>query len=183
MKRLLKRLLTLGLCGLATAALVACSGPAQNQPEPKSPSAKTDPATQPVKPSAGKDRPLPPLKGPPTTRPALPPPPKPKPKPKLPTGSLARADIQRVIQQNVKRVQRCYERQLLVNPRLAGRLIVNFTIAVDGSVQDATIDHSTIKNAAVGRCLVAEIESWTFPKPRGGVVKIKYPFVFRAQKP
>jgi TonB family protein len=165
------------LYALLGAVVAACSGPAQNQPQP----AKPAPATQPATGAKGKNRPLPPLPGPPTTRPNLPPPPKPK--PTLPTGSLSRVDIQQVIRRNQSQVRRCYERQLQKNPKLAGRLLVSIVVAVDGSVRDATIEHSTLNSPAVDSCVVAKVKSWVFPKPRGGIVVIKYPFVFRTSNP
>ncbi|MCK5799948.1 MAG: energy transducer TonB [Deltaproteobacteria bacterium] len=101
--------------------------------------------------------------------------------PVLPTGSLAPEEIYRVVRRNRRAVRFCYERQLIKEPTLHGKVLVNFIIDRDGSVREVRVDDSTLKNVEVEDCLLARIRSWVFPAPRGGIVNVRYPFVFRTQ--
>jgi hypothetical protein len=75
----------------------------------------------------------------------------------------------------------CYEQGLARDPKLAGSIIVDFTIegepGVGGVVGESAIDAagSTLTDPAFREC-VQEIE----PPADGGVVKVRYPFEFRS---
>ena len=43
-------------------------------------------------------------------------------------------------------VRACYEEALKVNPELEGRVLVNFEIGSDGSVQEVKIESTTMNN-------------------------------------
>lgn len=73
----------------------------------------------------------------------------------------------------------CYESELAKNPDLAGRIEVQFTISAEGQVTEAGLVKSTMNSPPVERCVVNEVRHWSFPKPiDGGVVVVRYPFVF-----
>jgi metallo-beta-lactamase class B len=93
-------------------------------------------------------------------------------------GSLDKEIIRRIIRRHVDEVKACYEPQLALKPGLAGRIMVQFTIAASGQVVSSVLQHSTMANEEVERCTVAAVRSWQFPKPiGGGVVIVSYPFV------
>jgi len=95
------------------------------------------------------------------------------------TGSLDKSDIKEVMQKNASRFRYCYERELVKNPALAGRVMVAFTISSTGSVAAATVISSTMGNTAVESCLTGAIRRLKFPAPvAGGIVQVKWPFVF-----
>jgi TonB family protein len=74
-----------------------------------------------------------------------------------------------------------YERQLLRNPSLAGRVAVRLVIGPDGSVVSATVASSTIGSTEVEQGVVNVLRNIQFPAPEGGGVHIvTYPFVFVA---
>lgn len=98
------------------------------------------------------------------------------------TGSLDKHSIQRVIRARSRGIRYCYEKALLAEPTLAGRVAVGFKIKADGRVVKVTIDESTLKNKQVEGCIKRAIQRWRFPKPAGGgVVEVKYPFAFAAK--
>ncbi len=99
----------------------------------------------------------------------------------LVTGALDKEIIKRVVRRHVNEMRYCYERALAKNPSLTGKVQVTWTIAVDGSVSDAVIKSDDMHDAAVASCLVARVKRWTFPKPKGGVVVVTYPFVFKSE--
>jgi TonB family protein len=95
------------------------------------------------------------------------------------TGTIDRELIRRVIHANHGKFKYCYENELVRNPRLAGRIAVRFQINAQGAVTFASVDHSTMGNAAVENCVVARIRGLTFPMPQGGgAALVTYPFVF-----
>jgi hypothetical protein len=96
-------------------------------------------------------------------------------------GTLSREAIQRVVSKHMHKIQACYERQLLVNRGLAGKIVFDWVISPGGSVASARQARSTVASTAVSSCILAEIKRWRFPKPVGGSVQVRYPFVFRVQ--
>ena len=94
-------------------------------------------------------------------------------------GSLAKAEIARVIRRNLPRFKYCYEKQLSSNPNLGGKISIYFTIAPTGTVPKASVRETTMNSKAVENCAVGVMKSLKFPKPKGGgIVVVTYPFVF-----
>lgn len=95
-------------------------------------------------------------------------------------GSLDRELVREVIHRHRSQIRYCYESQLNRKPSLAGKVSVQFVIAATGSVVASDIEHSTAEDAALEQCVRDRVASWLFPKPKGGgVVRVKYPFLFR----
>ncbi|MEZ4467618.1 MAG: AgmX/PglI C-terminal domain-containing protein [bacterium] len=95
------------------------------------------------------------------------------------TGSLDRSIIQRVFRQHANQMRYCYEKELVKIPTLAGKVTLKVTIGADGKVKAAVVNETSLKNAAVEGCMVEKAKTWLFPAPRGGVVLVSYPYVFR----
>lgn len=95
-------------------------------------------------------------------------------------GGLDKSLIDAVIKRNMSQIRYCYQRQLAKNPTLNGKIKVKFVIAKDGSVSKASIDSSTMGGAGkpVQSCIVGRFKKFKFPKPNGGIVIVKYPFIF-----
>jgi TonB family protein len=95
-------------------------------------------------------------------------------------GSLDGELIRKVIQRNLAQVKYCYQLALQANPKLAGRIVVRFTIGANGSVRKAEIVGGTLREAVFEQCLLTRVRSWLFPSPKGGAeVVVTYPFVFK----
>jgi len=95
-------------------------------------------------------------------------------------GGLDKSLIDAVIRRNMSQIRYCYQRQLAKNPSLNGKIKVKFVIAKDGSVSKASIESSTMGSAGkpVSSCIVGRFKRFKFPKPNGGIVIVKYPFIF-----
>jgi hypothetical protein len=94
--------------------------------------------------------------------------------------ALDRELIRRVIDAHRAQVRYCYERALVREPGLFGKVSLVWTIGSGGRVRGARVTQSTLSSAEVGRCVASKIRGWRFPKPRGGgVVIVHYPFVFK----
>jgi hypothetical protein len=93
------------------------------------------------------------------------------------TGDLDKEIIRKYIRQKMAQFEYCYQKQLTVNPALAGTVQTNFRISPDGSVVSATA--SGMSNREVESCVEGVIRSIKFPKPTGGgFVQVSYPFRF-----
>jgi hypothetical protein len=97
------------------------------------------------------------------------------------SGGLDREVIRRVVVSHRAQIRYCYEKRLAARPELAGKLLVEFVIGADGSVSSARASEDSLQDPEVGRCVVAKVRGWSFPKPSGGgVVVVTYPFLFQA---
>lgn len=94
---------------------------------------------------------------------------------------LDKGAIARVVRAYLGRIKRCYERQLIIDPKLSGKITANWTIGSDGRVKEVKYVKDTMGNSGVTRCVVNQIRAWKFPKPRGGgKVIVTYPFLFHS---
>ena len=98
-------------------------------------------------------------------------------------GSIDKELIRRVIQEHAAQIRFCYEEQLTVNPKLAGKVAIKWVIDADGNASNASVDagSTTLASDKVHQCMMARIVSWQFPKPKGGgIAVITYPWILRA---
>jgi len=98
-------------------------------------------------------------------------------------GSIDKELIRAVIREHAAQIRFCYEEQLAVNPKLAGKVIIKWTIDADGNASNASVDGAgtSLADDKVHQCMMARIVSWQFPKPKGGgIAVITYPWILRA---
>ena len=93
-------------------------------------------------------------------------------------GTISREEVLKVINKHLREVQYCYEKTLLKDPGLKGNLTLEWVIKTNGQVGRVKQKTSTLQNPAVSSCIISSIKRWQFPKPRGGVVVVSYPFIF-----
>jgi hypothetical protein len=87
--------------------------------------------------------------------------------------------VLKIIKSESKSIRSCYEEGLKTNPDLVGKILVDFEIEVNGSVQVVKVESSTINNQIVENCLIEKIKTFTFPPPpEKTVVQVKFPFIF-----
>ena len=95
-------------------------------------------------------------------------------------GSLSPDQVYAVVDKNMQRIQACYEKALVRDAGLSGRIVFDWVVATSGSVSDVRVRSSGLKDTGVADCIRSLIRGWKFPEPNGGEVTITYPFVFRA---
>lgn len=94
-------------------------------------------------------------------------------------GSIDRTTIDDVVRRDVNAIRYCYEKALRLDSTLAGKVVVKFVIAPDGSVSTATIRSSELDDEAVEQCVAGRFLKMQFPQPAGGgIVIVSYPFQF-----
>lgn len=96
-------------------------------------------------------------------------------------GGLDKSLIAAVVQQNIGQIKHCYERQLIVDPNIFGKIVAQWTINTEGAVSTTSVKSTTMNNKPVENCILAKIKGWNFPKPKGGgQVMVSYPFLFKS---
>lgn len=99
------------------------------------------------------------------------------------TGDFCdRNDIRRVVSAKADAIKYCYERRLQQQPELAGKVMAQWKIGLDGTVSDASVAQSTLGDRSVESCIARTIGRMRFEKPDGGICVIHYPFVFSGIK-
>jgi TonB family protein len=92
-------------------------------------------------------------------------------------GSLDKEIIRRIVRRHLNEVRFCYDEALAGHPSLAGRVVVQFTIANTGRVIASLIGSSSLGVASVDACIANAVKRWEFPAPAGGgLVMVSYPF-------
>ncbi|MCA9521146.1 MAG: energy transducer TonB [Myxococcales bacterium] len=95
-------------------------------------------------------------------------------------GFCSRENIRRVVGRRAGALRACYEQELQVNNKLAGKVTVRWTINASGMVSGASIAQSTLNSSSVHSCILRRVRFMRFDKPQGGICIIQWPFVFRA---
>jgi hypothetical protein len=95
------------------------------------------------------------------------------------SGNLPPLVIRQVVRASYGVFRGCYERGLMKNPKLAGRVTVRFVIQGDGSVGDVTNGGSDLPDEEVVQCVVQGFRGLRFPAPRGGIVTVQYPIMLQ----
>lgn len=94
-------------------------------------------------------------------------------------GHLTKEEIAWVVKLHLREIQYCYEKNLLRNSKLKGKLIMEWTIVSTGKVSLVKTRFNSMHSAKVARCVSKNIKNWLFPRPRGGgLVEVEYPFLF-----
>ncbi len=94
-------------------------------------------------------------------------------------GSLDRSQIAAVVNRHIAEIRHCYEKNLINDPSLAGKVQVEWTIRPDGGVAGVKTKFSSLRGGDVAGCIGGKIRGWQFPRPKGnGYVIVNYPFLF-----
>ncbi len=97
-------------------------------------------------------------------------------------GGLDRETVRRVIVSNRGKIRACYERALLAQPKLAGRVVTRFQISATGPVVSASMGSSDANSPTLESCLLEVVRAMQFPAAATGKPTfVIYPFVFQAR--
>ncbi len=95
-------------------------------------------------------------------------------------GTIDKEAVAKAINAHLHEVSSCYERALLKEPGLAGKIVLEWQITVTGGVGFAKTKSSTMKSSAVEQCILGSLKTWRFPPAKGAGVLITYPFMFNS---
>ena len=83
-------------------------------------------------------------------------------------GALDKEIIRRVIRRHVNQFRYCYQRRLVGNPNLEGKVATRFTISPSGDVTTVQDAGSTMPDRDVTTCVQRVFKRMRFPEPKGG---------------
>jgi FHA domain len=99
-------------------------------------------------------------------------------------GAIDPELVRKVIRDHADQIRYCYEQQLTLNPKLAGKISIRWQINASGRAELPQVlggDATTLQNEQVGQCIMSRIVTWEFPKPKGGGFAIvTYPWILRS---
>lgn len=78
-------------------------------------------------------------------------------------------------------IRYAYNKELLANPNISGRITVTFVIRPDGSVESAEVRQSTVGWPPLEEAVVRRMLHWRFARSAGAPVRVTFPFVFHPQ--
>lgn len=85
------------------------------------------------------------------------------------TEGLTRDQVMKVMQKHLAEVQHCYEKSLLSNPDLAGRMEFEWDIEPSGSVSASRVKKSSVNGGdELGECIKGVFMAIQFPKATNG---------------
>jgi hypothetical protein len=86
--------------------------------------------------------------------------------------------VAREVKSHLGNVKECYEQYLKLDPSLAGKLVVHWTISKKGTVSEVDTEENTFGSVQIADCVKEVVSRWQFPPPTGGSVEVSFPFVF-----
>ena len=94
-------------------------------------------------------------------------------------GKLDPAIVQRKVHDKRDEIRACYQKGIDKDPKLSGKVVVRFTIGVDGVPTDVADDGSTLPDVGVVDCVVKAFTTIRFaPLEEGKPVRVTYPIDF-----
>jgi len=97
-------------------------------------------------------------------------------------GGMSREAVLKAVNAHLDEVRDCYERELLHNPGISGKILMEWLIQLDGTVRYAKVKFTNIGHSSdLHTCLQAQVVTWNFPRPKGGEeVLVTFPFLFES---
>jgi hypothetical protein len=93
--------------------------------------------------------------------------------------SIPASAISETIERSHDELLLCYLEAIQMWKRLAGRLVIDFTVQADGTVADPAVamSYSSIVDPTVGCCIARVAQTWKFPAPPDNKpFQVAYPF-------
>lgn len=92
-------------------------------------------------------------------------------------GTIDREAVRRVVQEHLREIRSCFERELNKSPGIEGKVVMYWEIGPQGKVLTSSVKTTSLNNANVENCMARAIKSWRFPEPPSNQIgEITYPF-------
>jgi hypothetical protein len=92
-------------------------------------------------------------------------------------GNVDQEAVTKVVNAHLPEVRWCYKRALLQDPWLAGKLRLEWTTSVGGTVSTARVKSSTLHSVSTETCILQSLTAWQFPPVKAA---ISYPLLFNS---
>ncbi len=97
-------------------------------------------------------------------------------------GGLDKETVRRVIAAHRGKIRVCYDKALVANPKVAGRIVYRWLISPAGPVAQVSITRSVAGSPVLEQCVLGVVKSMVFPRaPNGMPTTVIYPFEFFAR--
>lgn len=93
-------------------------------------------------------------------------------------GTVSDGEIEKAIAKFIKRFNNCYEKALLTDSSLGGKIRMQWTITKTGSGTNPKVVSSQLNNEDLHNCIGKVLKEIPFPKPKGGTVTVSRLFQF-----
>ncbi|HEX9654626.1 MAG TPA: AgmX/PglI C-terminal domain-containing protein [bacterium] len=93
-------------------------------------------------------------------------------------GKRSEESVRGVMMSYTGRLTYIYNKYLKKNPELRGKIVVDVTIAADGSVSSAKVASSTVSDEEFEREILNFVRRWKYPPIDEGTVTVSYPLFF-----
>lgn len=98
----------------------------------------------------------------------------------LKKGGIDERGVQMALKRRERGIQQCYERSLKANPKLKGKVIIEWGINEEGRVVQSKVVQNTLGDPKVGDCIIDIISRIRFPEATKGIVPVRKTFVFES---
>lgn len=95
------------------------------------------------------------------------------------TGPCLMKDIGLNVRARVYGIRECYGHELVVQPELAGTVMLKWTINGDGRVEGLMVTGDTVGSDSLADCLRQKLRRVRFMKPEEGVCSVEFPISFK----
>ncbi len=96
---------------------------------------------------------------------------------------LTRAVVKKVLLRHGAQLQRCADDHIAkLRAKRDVKIVLEFSIAASGRVQDAKVSPAKYKSTAFGRCLAKRVRRLKFPRHKGPTMEIGFPLTFQVEK-
>ncbi|MDX2013475.1 MAG: VIT domain-containing protein [Myxococcaceae bacterium] len=95
-----------------------------------------------------------------------------------PRRALSNADIMQVVIEHKEELAQCAVRQREARPGATGKVVVKWTIGLDGRVTSVTLLSSEFVSSPMAKCLLERIKTWRFPPHAELGEPVSFPFKF-----
>lgn len=92
------------------------------------------------------------------------------------SGALSEELVRHTILPHLGEVRRCVDFGLAAELQLGGLMLADFRISASGAVSSARIKPSPLQDPQIEQCVLTLLKTWAFPKLRGKVTRVTYPF-------
>ncbi len=94
-------------------------------------------------------------------------------------GSIDEAELTAALKRSMKSLRRCHALRLAVLPTLAGRIVVQLTVASDGTIKNATSKKSTLGDETLESCTTKALKKLRLSAlPGGGLGLVEVSIAF-----
>lgn len=98
----------------------------------------------------------------------------------LKKGGIDEKGVQMALKRRERGIQQCYERALKANPKLSGKVVLEWGIDERGRVVQIKVVQNTLGEPKVADCISDIITRIRFPEATKGIVPVRKTFVFES---